>query len=190
MSSRASILGFLRRFGRAKRGAAAVEFALIALPFLTLVFGVLELGMVMLVNTTLNQALGATARMVRTGQVTNATASSATGLKSVLCDQMSWLGSDCTSKLNLDVRSFSNFAGVNGPKASDALNASKMCWDTGGPGSVVLVTAYYPWTLFAPVLNSALLTVGNSTQRVIVATAVFKNEPYNDTVSAPKTCPT
>lgn len=189
MTSRASILRFLRRFGRARRGAAAVEFALVALPFLTLVFAVLELGMIMLVNTTLNQALGATARMVRTGQVTNANASSAAGLKTTLCNQMSWLGSGCTSKLNLDVRSFSSFSGVTGPNSANALNASKMCWDTGGPGSVVLVTAYYPWTLFAPVLNSALLTSGNSTQRVIVATAAFKNEPYDDTTSAPKTCP-
>ena len=72
------------------------------------------------------------------------------------------------------------------PNSADATNPAKMCWDTGGPGSVVLVTAYYPWTLFAPVLNSALLTTGNSTQRVIVATAAFKNEPYDDTVSAPK----
>ncbi|MDB5438433.1 MAG: pilus assembly protein TadE [Caulobacteraceae bacterium] len=189
MTPRGSIFDFLRRFGRARRGAAAVEFALVALPFLTLVFAVLELGMIMLVNTTLNQALGATARMVRTGQVTNATASSAAGLKTVLCTQMSWLGASCSSKLNLDVRSFASFTGVTGPDSTNALNAAKMCWDTGGPGSVVLVTAYYPWTVFAPVLNSALLTSGNSTQRVIVATAAFKNEPYDDTVSSPKACP-
>ena len=35
---------FLKRFARARRGATAVEFAMVAVPFLALVFGIFELG--------------------------------------------------------------------------------------------------------------------------------------------------
>ena len=60
---------FLRRFGSARRGATAVEFAFVALPFLTLLFAVLELGMVFLVSTTLQNAADAAGRQIRTGEL-------------------------------------------------------------------------------------------------------------------------
>ena len=45
------ILAHLRRFARARRGATAIEFSIIALPFCALMFGAIELGMVFMAST-------------------------------------------------------------------------------------------------------------------------------------------
>ena len=60
---------FLRRFARADRGATAVEFAMIALPFLALIFSVFELGMIFIGSSAVEAATVSAARQIRTGQL-------------------------------------------------------------------------------------------------------------------------
>ena len=62
----------LARFAKTRRGSAAVEFAMVALPFLALIFGILELSMIYLVSTTLENATADTARKIRTGELQTA----------------------------------------------------------------------------------------------------------------------
>ena len=57
-----------RGFWRNNRGATAVEFGLIALPFLGLIAGLLETGLMMFADSALDQATNRAARMIRTGQ--------------------------------------------------------------------------------------------------------------------------
>jgi len=63
---------FIRRFARAQRGAMAVEFAIVAFPFLLLLFGIVELALVFIVSMTLETATGDAARMIRTGKICDA----------------------------------------------------------------------------------------------------------------------
>ena len=69
----------LRRFARfaggfalGSRGAAAVEFALVSIPFLALTFGIIEIGLIYFVSTTLENATLQAAREIRTGQLQQA----------------------------------------------------------------------------------------------------------------------
>ena len=55
------------RFAGDRRGAAAVEFALIALPFFMLLFGKLELGLLFMASTTIESAADTSGRRIRTG---------------------------------------------------------------------------------------------------------------------------
>ena len=57
-------LAALRRFAKAQRGATAVEFAIVVVPFMILLFGTMELGMVFLVSTTLQNATDNAARQI------------------------------------------------------------------------------------------------------------------------------
>ena len=88
------------RFARAERGATAVEFALVALPFLMLVFAIIELGLVFLVSITLESAVADVGRTIRTGQVQTG-GGSAASFKTAVCDKMSWLGAKCASALSI-----------------------------------------------------------------------------------------
>lgn len=180
-------LAWLRRFAAARRGATAVEFAFVALPFIALVFSVLELGLVFMVSTTLENATDAVSRKIRTGEFQNGGGSQTT-FKDAVCTEMSWLGSDCNSKIHLDVRKFTTFAGVaitdptspadatkpTGPKVFDD---AKTQFIVGGPGDIVVVRVYYEWSLITPVLNQSLVTLSGG-KRLISTTAAFRNEPY------------
>src|SRR4051812_34223221 len=75
-SSRVSIFGRLLRpkaFWRANKGAAALEFAMIAAPFFALLGGVIELGLVFMAQVTLDNAMLTASREIRTGTNQSAT---------------------------------------------------------------------------------------------------------------------
>ncbi|MFX4501380.1 TadE/TadG family type IV pilus assembly protein, partial [Acinetobacter baumannii] len=63
----------LRRlpFIRSEGGAVAVEFAIIALPFVFAVFSVFELALILLIYSTLENGMGDAARTIRTGTLQN-----------------------------------------------------------------------------------------------------------------------
>lgn len=172
----------LRRFVRAQRGATAVEFAIIALPFLVLLFGIIELGMVFLVSTTLSNATDAAARQIRTGEFQTSGSSSKVDFKTLVCAKMTWLQQSCGSNLAVDVQTFNTFQDLSttGPTNAQTFNPNTTCFTTGNPGDIVLVRTYYTWTIFTPLLNAALVNMGNgSGKRLINATTSFRNEPWS-----------
>src|SRR4051812_31196334 len=90
------LAGLLARFARAQDGAAAIEFAFVAIPFLILVFAIFELGLAFLVSMTMENAIMNVDRKIRTGEFQNANASAST-YRTAICQQMSWLGASCDS---------------------------------------------------------------------------------------------
>jgi Flp pilus assembly protein TadG len=183
LSSRLS--QFTARFVRAERGATAVEFGLVSLPILVMIFGLLELALVFIVATTLDTATQTVARQIRTGEFQTSAANSKANLKTLVCAQMSWLQSKCTADLWLDVRSFADFNTLAGapplPFASTYPIPPPTCFSPGQPTDIVLMRAYFEWDLFTPLLNAALENMGSgSGKRLISSTTAFRNEPFND----------
>ena len=162
------------RFARAERGATAVEFALVSIPFLLLILAMIELGMVFLVSLTLETAIIDVGRTIRTGEVQGAKVT-ATDFKTSVCNKMNWLGDRCAGALTLDVRTYVDFASV-GASAANGTMPDPPAWDPGKAGSIVLVRAYYAWPLVTPLLNRSLQTADGT--RIIYAATAFMNEPY------------
>ena len=182
MALRKARTSFLRRFSRAHRGAAAVEFAFIAFPFLLLLFGIVELAMVFVVATTLEGATDSASRRIRTGEFQTSGATSKTDFRDLVCARMSWLAGGCAAKLVVDVQTFAvgDYVTAAGstPQNPTTFDPLTTCFSAGGPGDIVLVRTYYPWTLFTPLLNDALQNMGDG-KRLVSAVAAFRNEPYN-----------
>ena len=174
-----------RLFARARHGAVTVEFAFVSIPFLLLIFAIIELGLVFLLSVTLENAVYDVGRTIRTGEVQMAGRTAAT-FKSAVCTEMGWLGSTCNGALSVDVRTFTGFTASG--SALIAAKPNNTCWDPGGPGSIVMVRAYYNWPLITPLLQTGLQTA--SGKRMVMAATAFANEPYSDTPAAPVTCPT
>jgi Flp pilus assembly protein TadG len=63
----------LRSFARRQDGAAAVEFALVAAPFLAVTFAILETAFVFFAQQTLEATAADSARLILTGQAQTAT---------------------------------------------------------------------------------------------------------------------
>lgn len=170
-----------RAFVRAERGATAVEFALISLPFMLLMFGIIELMLVFLVTITLENAVEKASRRIRTGEFQTSAATNKSDFKALVCGGMSWLGGDCADNLNVDVRTFNDFASLasNNPLPASTFTEGQTCFSPGEAGDIVLVRAYYKWQLITPMLDGALQNTGDGYRRISMATA-FRNEPFND----------
>lgn len=173
---------FAARFARADRGATAIEFAMISLPLMVLIFGVIELAMVLLVATSLETAVESAARLIRTGEFQTGASSTKPDFKALVCQRMSFLSAKCATDLYVDVRTFNDFASLagNAPQNPVAFNSAATCFAPGQPTDIVLVRAYFQWRLFTPLLSNALEDMGGgSGKRLLSFATAFRNEPFN-----------
>lgn len=169
-----------RRVARMKRreGATAVEFAMVAVPFFFMMFAVLELGLVFVLDTTLENAVMDTGRLVRTGQA-QASGMTRTQFEEEICDRMSLFASGCATKLDLDVRIISQFSGTNPPQpiTDGEFDDTGLRFESGAAGDIILVSAWYRHTLITPFLSQALARLDGNTA-VLTVTTAFRNEPF------------
>jgi Flp pilus assembly protein TadG len=167
----------VRRFAGADDGSAAIEFGIVAVPFLGLTFAIIETALVFFSGQTLEAAAAASARLIMTGQAQQA-GYTATTFKQAVCNQIFGLF-DCANGVYVDVKSYADFASVNTtpPVTNGNLTTSNFTYQPGGPGSIVVVTLYYQWPIYVTLLGNNLNNLtGNN--RLLVATNVFRNEPY------------
>jgi Flp pilus assembly protein TadG len=176
-----------RALARSESGAAAVELALIAVPFFLLLFGIIELALVFLLSTSLENATDMAARQVRTGAMQTAGGASAATFKTLVCKNLGWLQNECASNLYVDVRTFASFKTVTAPqpvvsktvgaKTTTSFDPTKLTFDMGKAGDIVVVRTYYSWPLITPMVQQAIQTLSDG-HMVISSTAAFRNEPY------------
>lgn len=172
-----------RRFVREQDGAAAVEFALVATPFLALLFAILETALVFFAGQTLETAAAESARLIMTGQAQTANYSQA-DFKTQVCNRIHGLF-DC-AKVYVDVQQYSDFskAHATAPVTNGTFDSTKMNYVPGGPGCIEVVTLYYEWQTYVSLLGNNLSNL-NGNKRLLAATSVFRNEPYSTTGACP-----
>lgn len=164
----------LRRFVRQQSGAATVEFALVAAPFFALLFAILQTAIVFFAGQVLETAMADSARLIMTGQA-QLQGFTQTAFKNAVCSRIYGLF-DCQNKLMVDVRRYTSFssADLSQPVKNGQIDKNFQ-FDHGGPGEIVVVRMLYEWPVFIPDLHLATLSGGN---RLLMATAAFRNEPY------------
>ena len=95
-------------FSRNSSGATALEFAIVAGPFLVLLFGILAVGLAFVANNTLENAVEQGARLIRTGEA-QTQGFDAARFKTEVCKSL--IGPLSCAGLKLDVRTCSTFGG-------------------------------------------------------------------------------
>jgi Flp pilus assembly protein TadG len=160
-----------------RRGSVMIEFALVAIPFLMLIFGVLEVGIVFFGSSMLEKATADASRLIRTGQA-QAQNMSAIQFHDYICTQVSPLLS-CGTNLQVDVESFANFSTVNigDPIKNGVLDPNLNNYSFGASGDIVLVRTFYTWNIITPLLRPFFANLGNG-QRLLTSTSTFRNEPF------------
>ena len=167
----------LRRFAGHNRGVAAVEFALVILPFLALLFAIIQTALVFFATQVLETAVADSARLVLTGQAQDGGFTQAS-FKNAVCTRVNSLF-DCQSKMYIDVRTFTDFSAISMSSPTDGSGnvINNFVYQPGGPGDIVVVRLLYPWPIYMQLWNPSLTNMsGNS--RLLVATAAFRNEPF------------
>lgn len=166
------------RFRRDERGATAVEFGLIAVPFFALMFAILETALVFFSGQALETAVGNVSRLVRTGQAQQDSLT-ADAFKEAICDQVYRLF-DCAGGLHVDVRTYPTFAAMTmTPPMDDEgnLDPEDFTYNIGARESIVVVRAYYEYPVYVTGLGNDLRNLGNG-KHLVAAAAAFRNEPF------------
>ena len=188
----------LTGFGRSRSGATSVEFAMISVPFLGLLFALFQTCLVFLMQQGLRAALDNAARQVLTGQSQNNSAVSSwqNFRDTYICPAAPatrLLPSFITcANIVIDIRPYSSFSGLTMSNVTSSFltDGSGPQYNPGNPCDIVVVRAIYPMPIFLPTLWDTTLgkgvTVSTAGQtnyggkfvQMLTAASVFRNEPY------------
>lgn len=186
----------VRKFLGSDAGSTSVEFAIISVPFLGLLFAIFQTSLAFFMQQGLEAAVSSAARQVLIGQVqSNANISTWQSFRDqLICPQspaVSLLPSfmNC-STLVVDIRKAASFTGMNASNVSDnfLFNGQTPQFNPGCQGDIVVVRAAYPMPVYLPLItgsgssvsqNTSGLTMYNgSLVQMLTAAAVFRSEPF------------
>jgi len=102
----------IRRYLKNREGTAAIEFAILAIPFFMLLFAILELAIVFFINSTLTHSISEASRQIRTGNFQ--ACGSKEKFKELVCANMQGLG-NCEKRLRIDVVTDNSFNTITLP---------------------------------------------------------------------------
>lgn len=186
-----------RRIWARKDGAAATEFAFIALPLFLLVVGIVEIAMILFVDVLLEGAVRDSARFGITGYAPQGT-DRATVIRQIIKERT--VGMIDMKKVSIETLVYRNFSEIGKPEPFtdqapfngryDAgepfvdVNGNGK-WDAdmgaagaGGPGDIVVYRVSYDWPLFTGFISPYLGSNGFFPLRASVA---VRNEPFPTT---------
>ena len=166
------------RLFRREDGAAAIEFGLVAVPFLAMVFAIMETGLVFFAGQALETAASDSARLIMTGQAQTQGFDQA-AFKNAVCSKVQGLF-NCAGGIMVDVRTYTSFANITNPNPINAqgnLNYN-FVYQPGGPGNIVVVRLMYQWPVYVSLLGLNALSNMSGSNRLLVSTVAFRNEPY------------
>jgi Flp pilus assembly protein TadG len=183
-----------KSFGKDESGATAVEFGMLAAPFIAMVLAILQTSASLLMSQGLDTAVQEAGRMVMTGQVHDSGGvSSAVDFRNrYICNppapNVRTLPNfiDC-DKLVVDIRKANQFG--NAVPAFDTANPGSCI---GGAGDVMIVRVMYHAPVFAPfvalngfvadgTITAGQVNVNGEMRYALTAATAFRNEPFGGT---------
>ncbi|MGV3552349.1 TadE/TadG family type IV pilus assembly protein [Rhizobium sp.] len=166
----------LRSLSKDRKGSAAIEFAILALPFFVVIFAIAEIAVMYFVDSGLDAAVHKAVRSVRVGVAKTGNWDSKK-FKEVVCGELSF-SFDCKTKLKVRATVITNMASITkvNPITGGTLGVTED-FNLGTSGSFVLVQAYLPWD---PVFKLYTISAGklSNGSYVLGAAELIKNEPF------------
>ncbi|HEY6259115.1 MAG TPA: TadE/TadG family type IV pilus assembly protein [Xanthobacteraceae bacterium] len=179
-------LSFFRRrcapakgFASREDGAATLEFAIVAAPFIGLLVATLQTTLAFFAGQVLESAVADSSREIMTGSAQNANMDQ-NAFASEVCKKVQALFT--CGNLMVDVQTASSFTAANTAVPSLTFDGkgnvtNNWAFQPGNPGDIVVMRVMYQWPVFLGPLGVSLSTESNG-NLLLMATAVFKNEPY------------
>jgi hypothetical protein len=160
-----------------RRGVTAIEFSMVALPFFTLAFGIIEIGLAHFANRMVDNAVVEASRLIRTGQA-ESTNLSAAGFKTQICGFMPSFMCD-EDRIYVEIQSvpdFSDATSLDSMYDEEGELRDDMSYDIGTASEIVVVNVIYKWPMASAVLQFD--NGDHGTDRHLTSTMVFRNEPW------------
>lgn len=186
--------GQIRKLRKSSDGAAAIEFAILAIPYFMIIFAIIETFIAFTGEQLVSNAVETMSRKLRTGQITYkvdaTTDKEADQFRQLFCDEIAIMITCSTTeaktpqKLFIDARTFTKFEDMPSsvPVKNGDLDTSAFKYEPGGPGTINMLRAYYKWQvmtdLIRPYISNIRPTDANvSSYFLIIATSAYQNEP-------------
>lgn len=174
-----------RRFGKDRSGSTAVEFAIVAPLFLTMMFSTFEVGWFFFANSIVDASVGDASRKIKTGQVQKSFGDAQDKFDDMyddICDVVKSFGG-CTNRLTIEVDTYNTFtelaADTTPATCADAPpdDVAALPFNPGDELQIVRVRICYLYTTLNPAIGMNLAEPGTNKRRII-SSAIFRNEPY------------
>jgi len=160
------------------RGVTAVEFALVAMPFILMVIGTIEIAMMSTAQSLLQESTFTASRLIRTGQIQTGGGDPKQAFRDAVCGFASLL-IPCSS-IQFQVEKLDQFGDAEGmppPEFDKDGNLKDQTFDPGGVSDVVLIRVVYNYPIITPLMQPLLSTYGND-KYTMMSTIVLQSEPY------------
>jgi len=157
----------------ARRGATALEMALLMPPFFMLLLGSVEVGLMETTQQLIENAAFNASRVVSTGYTIPGTTPAQTVQQAVNSELQSFGTIIDTTKIKTTSVAYSDFASIANPAGGTP--------GLGKAQQIVVYTISYPWPFFTPMIGSLLGTMDTNTKKYILnltSQIVVRNEPY------------
>ena len=151
-----------------------------AIPFLTLIFAILESCLSFGTQQLMANAADRISRDVRTGRL-KAASLSGNKLHELMCDGISLMAPDGCPDMTVDLNTYTSFANV--PKsipfnAAGDINTNGFTVNPGGPSTINHMRVYYRWPIWTDFLRQSMSNMpGNKT--LLLTSATWRNEPFD-----------
>jgi Flp pilus assembly protein TadG len=177
----------LRVFRKEQDGATAVEFAMVIMPFLALLFAIVETALVFWSTQVLETAVANASRTIYTGQFQQANrmgATAASEFRKALCldrdgQKKTMVLFDCeSSAVHVDVRRFTPGTPPPDVVKDREIDPTSFRYDDTAPSEIVLVRVAVEFPVFVNIIGAQETNLKNG-KRLIMAAATFRNEPFS-----------
>lgn len=180
------MIKFLKSFRKEDDGVTAIEFGIFAVPFLLLIMGILEIGIMFGAATVLNGATEDAARQIRTGQAQTSGDAEGT-FRTLLCGNLYAL-IDCNTLnyhvVKLDDDEDFQSAIVNPdimPPVYDLEEPTSFTttgFDAGEQNDRVIIRVSYEYPLYTPLAGPFFSNTPEGNRHLLISTVIIQNEPY------------
>ena len=157
-----------------RRGAAALEFAIVAMPCLGLLLGIFGVSYDFYLQEALDYSLRQAVRQIQIGAVPPGTSAGGFTANS-FCPIFS--GFAACSGVFITVQPVDDFASAQAVSQSAAASAQSSSFCTGAPGQLMFARAVYLAPLFSQIWPyGTVVSLGGASGNALVADAAFANE--------------
>lgn len=164
---------------RSDSGAAAVEFAFVATPFIALLVAIIQTMVVFFAQRSLDEVVSQASRTIQTGQA-QSSGMTQSQFASWVCQKTVILFT--CGNIMVNVASSSSFSAASTTTPTLTFDShgnvtNAFGYSLGNPGDIVVVQVLYQWPIVLGPLGFNLSNLSNG-NRLLVSTNVFKREPY------------
>lgn len=173
-------MNFLRKWLKSADGTTAIEFALLAAPFFTVIMGIIEMSIMFATASILEGGTNTAARLIRTGQIQQTTSDPEAQeelFREAFCEHAAILV-NCAD-VDIEVINIGDFGSFDDfePEFDEDGNMASQGFDAGSVSDYMLVRTGYRYNLMTPLIGS-LLGEGGTNTRYFMSTIVLQTEPY------------